>query len=127
VAAGSGRSRWALGAISVQTIRHKLRQSVFAFSVCALLSSCSPPALKDGREFGYYGDFNRVSNALVSIPGVVVTNFWMNRDITLEEFGFDVTTGAGKSVHIALGERDPLRRMHRAELVSALQKELGAH
>ena len=86
--------------------------------------SCSPPAQNDGRESGYYGDFNRVSNALVSIPGVVVTNFWMNRDITLEEFGFEATNGTGKPVRLAVGERDPLRRMSRTELVQTLRKEV---
>ncbi len=84
--------------------------------------SCSPPAQNDGRESGYYGDFNRVSNALGSIPGVVVTNFWMNRDITLEEFGFEAVTDTGKPVRISVGERDPLRQMSRTQLVAALRK-----
>jgi len=66
-----------------------------------------------------------MSNALVSIPGVVVTNFWMNRDITLEEFGFEAVTATGKPVRIAVRERDALRRMSRPELVEALRKEIG--
>jgi len=97
---------------------------VFSLCAVALLVSCSPPAQNDGRESGYYGDLNRVSNALVSIPGVVVTNFWMNRDITLEEFGFEAVTGTGKPVHIAVGERDPLRQMSPTQLIAALRKEI---
>lgn len=88
------------------------------------LVSCDPPARNDGRESGYYGDFNRISNALVSIPGVTITNAWMNRDITLEEFGFDITTGTGKAVHIAIGERDPLRSISGSKLVDGLTKEI---
>jgi hypothetical protein len=108
----------------MNTLQHGLRLVVFSLWATALLVSCSPPAQNDGRESGYYGDFNRVSNALVSIPGVVVTNFWMNRDITLEEFGFEGVTGTGKPVHIAVGEHDPLRRMSRTELVEALKKAI---
>jgi hypothetical protein len=108
----------------VKTLQKRLRLVVLSLCTGALFVSCSPPAQNDGRESGYYGDFNRVSNALVSIPGVVVTNFWMNQDITLEEFGFDVTTAAGKPLHIAVSERDPRRRMPRAELVEALKKEI---
>jgi len=109
---------------NVRTFQQAVRVVVFSFCTDALLVSCSPPAQNDGRESGYYGEFNRVSNALVSIQGVVITNFWMNRDITLEEFGFDVTTATGKPIHIAVGERDPRRRMPRAELVEALKKEI---
>lgn len=108
----------------MKTFQQTLRAVIFSFCTGILLMSCSPPAQNDGREAGYYGDFTRVSNALVSIQGVVVTNFWMNRDITLEEFGFDVTTGSGKAVRIAVGERDPLRRLPPAELVEALKKEI---
>lgn len=108
----------------MKTSQQTLRVVVFGFCIGILLVSCRPPAQNDGRESGYYGDFNRVSNALVSIQGVVVTNSWMNRDITMEEFGFDITTPTGKPVHIALGERDPLRRLPRAQLVEALKKEI---
>jgi hypothetical protein len=100
-----------------------VRLAVFVFSGTFFVS-CAPPAQNDGRESGYYGDFNRVSNAIVCIPGLVITNFWMNRDITLEEFGFDVTNTTGKAVHIAIGERDPLRHLGRPELVEALRKEV---
>ena len=98
---------------------------VVVFFVLCCLASCGPPATNNGRESGYYGDFNRFSNALVSIPGVKVTNFWMNRDITLEEFGFDITTGRGEAVHFGIGERDPLRKMSRLELTEALKEEIA--
>ena len=89
-----------------------------------LLSSCNPPATNNGKESGYYGDFNRASNALVAIPGIRITNFWMNPDITLEEFGFDVITQSGQPVHIAFGERDPRRKLSRNQLSAALATEI---
>jgi len=94
-------------------------------STATCLVACKPPAQNDGSESGYYGDFNRVSNALVSIPGVAVTNFWMNRDITLEEFAFDITTGTGRAMHIGVDETDPLRDLSGKELVEALKKEIA--
>jgi hypothetical protein len=88
-------------------------------------ASCQPPTKNDGRESGYYGDFNRVSNAIASIPGITVTNFWMNRDYTLEEFGFQLISDTGKPLHVGVGERSPLRTMSRLELVDALKKEIA--
>lgn len=110
---------------NAKSARQPLLLVLLGACTSAFLVSCNPPAQNDGRESGYYGDFNRISNALVSIPGVVVTNFWMNRDITLEEFGFEAVTASDKPVRIAVGERDPRRRMSRPELVEALRKEIG--
>ena len=110
--------------IEMKTLQPRLRLVALNLCAVALLVSCSPPAQNDGRESGYYGDFNRVSNGLVSIPGIGVTNFWMNRDITLEEFGFKAVTGTGKPVRIAVGERDPLRQMSRTQLVAPLREEI---
>jgi hypothetical protein len=81
-----------------------------------------------GHEFGYYGEFNRMSNALASIPGVTVTNWWWNRDITLEEFGFSLTV-TGRPVSLAFGETDPVREMSRGaaarELTARIKNELS--
>jgi hypothetical protein len=49
----------------------------------------------------------------------------MNQDITLEEFGFDITTGTGEAVHFGIGEADPLRKMSRSELIQALKIEIA--
>ena len=73
-----------------------------------------------GSESGYYGTFNRISNALASISGVTVTQSWHNLDVTLEEFGFDLTV-TGQPVHLFFGETDPIRKMSRAAVVVALQ------
>ena len=78
-----------------------------------------------GSSFGYYGEYNRVSNALVSIPGVVITQHWHNLDITLEEFGFDVTV-TGRPVHLYFGEGDPVRKMSRATAAAAVRRRIDA-
>lgn len=78
-----------------------------------------------GSEFGYYGEFNRVSNALASIPGVTVTQAWHNLDMTLEEFGFGVTV-TGRPVSLAFGETDPIREMSRTKAAVALQARIAA-
>jgi hypothetical protein len=78
-----------------------------------------------GSEFGYYGEFNRVSNTLASIPGVVVTQAWHNLDLTLEEFGFDLTI-TGRPVRLFFGETDPIRNMRRDAAVAALQNRIAA-
>jgi hypothetical protein len=83
-------------------------------------------AQNHGYEFGYYGDFNRVSNALVFIPAIQVTEFLMNRDVTLEEFGFKVVKASGDVVWITFGERDPVRELSGDRLHLALKKQLEA-
>ena len=81
-------------------------------------------ATNHGYQFGYYGEFNRVSNALASIPGITITQAWANRDITLEEFGFSATVASGESVRIAVSERDRIRSLSGDSLVQALKTEI---
>ena len=71
-------------------------------------------------EFGYFGTFNRVQHALAAIPGVTITGDFANHDITLEEFGFHVTTSTGVSVDLQFGESDPVRDLSGQELTAAL-------
>jgi hypothetical protein len=95
-----------------------------ASALLVLLTSCGPPARNTGKESGYYGDFNRASNALVSTPGMKITNSWLNSDITLEEFGFDVVTGDGQAVSISFSEQDPRQKFSRAQLAEVLAAEI---
>ncbi len=76
-----------------------------------------------GREFGYYREFNRTSNALASIPEVTITKAWHHSDITLEEFSFDLTT-SGQSVRLYFGETDPIRSLSRDDAVAVLKKRI---
>jgi len=78
-----------------------------------------------GSEFGYYGEYNRVSNALASIPGVVITQHWHNLDVTLEEFGFDLTI-ARTPIRLFFGEKDTIRSMSREAAMAALKQRIAA-
>jgi hypothetical protein len=76
-------------------------------------------------EFGYYGEFNCVSNSLRSIPGVAVTRGWHNHDVSLEEFGFDVTV-SNTPVRLGFEETDPIRKMKHDAAVTALKNLISA-
>jgi len=77
-----------------------------------------------GFRFGYFGQFNTVSNTLASLPGVKIMESGYNADVTLEEFGFTVLTDRGREMKISFGERDPVRRMTGSELTSALRRRI---
>lgn len=76
-------------------------------------------------KFGYYGEFNRLSNTLASIPGVVVTDFWYNDDVTLEGIGFKLTF-TGEPIDLFFGQNDSIRDMNRAAAITALQARISA-
>ena len=78
-----------------------------------------------GSEFGYYGEFNRVSNALAAVPGVTMTGSWHNNDVTLEEFSFALTI-SNRPVELFFGETDPVRTMKQDRAVRALQARIAA-
>ena len=77
-------------------------------------------ASNKGLSLGYYGDFNRVRNALCCVPGVKITRDRANTDVTLEEFGFNVETNAGQSISLDFQESDPTRNLSGAPLTCAL-------
>jgi hypothetical protein len=76
-----------------------------------------------GYRFGYYGEFNTMSNGLASIPGVIVTNSWYNPDICIEEFGFGITSN-GKPARVEIPENDPIRTLKSDVLSSALRTRI---
>jgi len=60
-----------------------------------------------GHTWGYWGEFNTVSNTLAQLPGVIIIKVYCNRDLTLEEFGFDILTAEKQKLHIGFDENDP--------------------
>jgi hypothetical protein len=73
-----------------------------------------------GYPFGYYGEFNTVSNALAQISGIEILGSWYNGDVTLEEFGFEIRTADGRPIKLFVSETDPIRKMSGKELEDAL-------
>jgi len=78
-----------------------------------------------GFTFGYYGEFNRVGNALASLPGITVASSGYNPDIALEEFTFIVMTEDGQEIQLWFLERDPIRRLSGAKLSTALRGRIA--
>ena len=77
-----------------------------------------------GYEWGYFGEFNSISNALATVPGVTITQSWHNLDVTLEEFGFGITI-TGRTARLYFGERDGLRELSGGAAVAALQTRIA--
>jgi hypothetical protein len=50
---------------------------------------------------------------------------WQHHDVTLEDFGFTVTTSKGKAVGISFWENDPIRDLPRKSLVAAVEKQIA--
>jgi len=80
---------------------------------------CSHVPKNIGSTRGYWGEFNTISNTLAKLPGVTIVKPWYNADITLEEFGFDILAQS-RQVHLAFGEKDPVRRLSGRGLERAL-------
>ena len=71
-----------------------------------------------GHTWGYWGEFNTVSNRLANLPSVVKA--WHNNDfLVLEEFGFDIMA-QGQPVALVFGEKDPIRKLSAQKLDRAL-------
>lgn len=94
-------------------------------AVAALICYYSWDSAKNrGFTFGYYGEFNTVSNALARIGGVTVLNSGYNADVDLEEFLFEIRTADGRTNRMFFGEQSPIRRMSGKQLETALLQEL---
>jgi hypothetical protein len=72
-----------------------------------------------GLSFGYYGQFNNVSNALAGLSGVQIESSWYNQDLSLEGFSFDIEW-QGRPITIMFAQGDPIREMSAAKLDKAL-------
>lgn len=77
-----------------------------------------------GFSFGYYGEFNTISNALKALPDVNITGSCYNDDVTLEEMLFTLRIGGEREIRIRIGETDSLRAMSGESLSSALRERI---
>lgn len=80
--------------------------------------------LNRGYDFGYWGSFNSVSNAMARLPGITIVKSGRNADVTLEEFGFDITTTTGRPLPIWSAEGDPTRALSGDRLTKALMERI---
>jgi hypothetical protein len=77
-----------------------------------------------GYTWGYWGEFNTVSNSLAQLPGVNITKVGCNADVTMEEFGFNILTSEGDPVNLYFGEQDPIRKLSGKALSKALLEKI---
>lgn len=77
-----------------------------------------------GYSFGYYREFNTVSNALAQIGGIEILGSWYNGDVTLEEFGFEIKTADRRLIKLFISETSPIRKMSGKELEDALLTDI---
>jgi hypothetical protein len=77
-----------------------------------------------GHKWGYWGEFNTVSNSLARLPGVTISGAYCNQDVSLEEFGFDILTSQKQKIHVDFDENDPARRLSGDDLRAALLKRI---
>ena len=73
-----------------------------------------------GYHHGYWGEYNRIRDALTLIAAEPVQQIFLNKDITLEEFGFSVPQN-GKSIRLDFDETNPVRRLKGDKLIDALK------
>ncbi|MEM7206981.1 MAG: hypothetical protein AAF434_04075 [Pseudomonadota bacterium] len=76
-----------------------------------------------GWSIGYFGDFNRTKAYLGSIEGVEINDDWYNHDITLEEFGFELSY-KGDQIRLFFSEEDNARNMSKEDAIVELTRRL---
>jgi len=78
-----------------------------------------------GYTWGYWGQFNTISNSLAKLPGVTIIKFGCNADVTMEEFGFDIVTADGRQLKVWFDEKDPIRKLSGDALSKALLEKIN--
>ena len=73
-----------------------------------------------GYQHGYWGEYNRIRDALTLVTAGTAQQIYLNKDITLEEFGFSVAQ-SGKTIRIDFGETDSVRKLKGDKLIEALK------
>ena len=73
-----------------------------------------------GYHHGYWGEYNRIRDALTLMAAGTAQQTYLNKDITLEEFGFSVVQ-SGKTIRLDFDETNPIRRLKGDKLIEALK------
>lgn len=81
-----------------------------------------------GWESGYYGQFNRVKHVIDAMPRVQITNSWMHKDISLEDFGFSLLVNGTDPVHLTFWEGSPqIKERDRHRLREFVERQIGSN
>jgi hypothetical protein len=78
-----------------------------------------------GLPFGYYGELNRLTGALESLPGISIERVSYNPDLALEEIAFWIQDAEGRRRKLDFGQNDPIRKLWGNELSTAMAKRLA--
>ena len=97
---------------------------VVAVCIAGILSYRWDSETNHGYRWGYWGQFNTVSNAVAKLPGVTIVQSGCNADVSLEEFGFDIVTADGRRIHMWFSEDDPARKLTGEALSKALLEKI---
>ena len=73
-----------------------------------------------GYHHGYWGEYNRIRDALTLMAAGTAQQIYLNKDITLEEFGFSVVQ-SGIAIRLDFGETDSVRKLKGDKLIEALK------
>jgi hypothetical protein len=113
------------------SVRRPIRQWIIATSLAIPLALASLYAvgvlfgMAGGESWmvGYYGKFNRVRTVIERMPDVRILDSWQHHDVTLEDFGFTITSASGQPAKVdfwegsqpmALSKRDDIEAYVRA-------------
>jgi hypothetical protein len=107
-----------------------MKRLKLALLACLILIMVSGPAIffwesnqNRGFTWGYYGDFNAVSNTLTAMPGVTILSHYYLEDLTLELFKFDLRV-SGAFIELRFPSSDPIRHLRDQRLTHALRKRI---
>ena len=84
----------------------------------------------DGREnrgftFGYYGDYNAITNALGQMTEISEMETFCHEDLFLEEIWFTVQLIDGTEKDIFIGQNESIRNLRHEELTLALRERIN--
>ena len=77
-----------------------------------------------GWHLGYYGELNRIHDAISVTTGTNPELEFCNYDVVIEEFGFVYLSPDGRQIRLVFEESDPARSMTFEELVNHMRKRI---
>lgn len=89
----------------------------FAWLICFGLWFIDHLLPNNGWEFGYYGQFNRTKHAIEKMEGVEIVDYWQHRDLSLEDFGFDLSVNGGNLIQVAFLDNSPQKSLWRRRAI----------